>query len=158
MANPKPRLPMAKQNPLDTLIDLARNDADEAAKKLQLLTTERHSAKEQLSTLHVYRQDYADRLQKATLDGMSASNYHNFRQFIATLDEAISQQNRVVAQIDLKIENGKKQWYAEKRRLSSFEPLQARQKRQQAVLDNRNEQRSNDEISAILFRRMGNTH
>lgn len=149
---------MHKTNPLDTLIELTLNQAEQAERKLQLLTAERRNAQEQLSTLHVYRQDYAERLMKSTESGMSASNYHNFRQFIATLDEAISQQNRVVAHIDLKIEAGKKHWYAEKRRLSSFETLQARKKQQQRVVDNRNEQRANDEISANIFRRTGNLH
>ncbi|MCI2807304.1 flagellar export protein FliJ [Eoetvoesiella caeni] len=149
---------MHKSNPLDTLIELTLNQAEQAERKLQLLTAERRNAQEQLSTLHVYRQDYAERLMKSTESGMSASNYHNFRQFIATLDEAISQQNRVVAHIDLKIEAGKKHWYAEKRRLSSFETLQARKKQQQRVVDNRNEQRANDEISANIFRRTGNLH
>jgi flagellar FliJ protein len=149
---------MPKPEPLETLIDLAQVNADEAARKLQLLKIERHNADEQLATLHVYRQDYAERLQKATQNGMSASNYHNFRQFIATLDDAISQQNRVVAQIDLRIENGKKRWYTEKRRLSSFETLQSMQKHQQTLLDNRKEQRNNDEISANLLRRAGTTH
>ncbi|CAM5340374.1 flagellar export protein FliJ [Eoetvoesiella caeni] len=149
---------MHKSNPLDTLIELTLNQAEQAERKLRLLTAERRNAQEQLSTLHVYRQDYAERLMKSTESGMSASNYHNFRQFIATLDEAISQQNRVVAHIDLKIEAGKKHWYAEKRRLSSFETLQARKKQQQRVVDNRNEQRANDEISANIFRRTGNLH
>ena len=149
---------MHKSDPLLTLIDLAENQADEAAKALRLLTAERNKAQEQLATLHVYRQDYAERLLKSTESGMTASNYHNFRQFIATLDEAISQQNRVVAHIDLKIETGKKHWYAEKRRLNSFETLQARKQRQQLIADNRNEQRANDEISANVFRRAGNLH
>ena len=149
---------MAKPSSLDTLIELAQENADEAGKQLQLLSTERKNAEDQLKMLLEYRQDYAARLQAATESGLSASNYHNFRQFIATLDEAISQQNRVVAHIDLKIEAGKKHWYAEKRRLSSFETLQARKKQQQRVVDNRNEQRANDEISANIFRRTGNLH
>src|SRR3546814_12888475 len=86
-----------KHSSLPVLIDLAKEGANQAGKQLQLLMTERNSAETQLSTLRVYRQDYAERLQKATESGLSSSNYHNFRQFIATLVEAISQQNRVVA-------------------------------------------------------------
>jgi flagellar FliJ protein len=149
---------MAKHNPLNTLIDLAKNDADEAAKQLQRLMGGRNEAAQQLSMLQEYRQDYAERLHKAAEIGLSASNYHNFRQFIATLDEAISLQNGVVAQIDLKLENGRRQWQSEKRRLNSFETLVTRQARQQTLRDNRNEQRANDEISANQFRRMQNAH
>src|SRR5690606_19770141 len=149
---------MANSRPLDILIDLARDHADEAARQLQQLTAARRSAENKLSMLMEYRQDYAQRLQVATQGGLTATNYHNFRQFIATLDEAISQQNKAVAQIDLKIERGRDHWNEEKRKLNSFETLQSRQARQQALRENRQEQRFNDEISANLFRRTCNSH
>src|SRR3546814_8696692 len=107
---------MAKHSSLPMLIDLARDGANQAGKQLQALTSERASADQQLSMLLVYRQDYAERLSKAAEIGLSASNYHNFRQFIATLDEAITQPNRVVAQIDARIEQGRRNWHAENRR------------------------------------------
>ncbi|AEC19325.1 flagellar protein FliJ [Pusillimonas sp. T7-7] len=140
------------------LIDLARDGANQAGKQLQALTSERASADQQLSMLLVYRQDYAERLSKAAEIGLSASNYHNFRQFIATLDEAITQQNRVVAQIDARIEQGRRHWHAEKRRVSSFEALQSRERQQQLVRENRAEQLASDEISANLFRRARQSH
>lgn len=140
------------------LIDLARDGANQAGRQLQALTVERASADQQLSMLLVYRQDYAERLSKAAETGLSASNYHNFRQFIATLDEAITQQNRVVAQIDARIEQGRQHWHAEKRRVSSFEALQSRDRRQQLVRENRAEQLASDEISANLYRRARQSH
>lgn len=149
---------MASASSLHTLIDLAKGGADKVGKQLSLLTAERKNAETQLSTLHVYRLDYAERLQRATENGLSAANYHNFRQFIATLDEAISQQNRIVAQMDAQIEQGRQQWYAEKRRLSSFEALQTRQARQRIMRDNRNEQLASDEVSANLYRRAHHSH
>ncbi|RTZ47561.1 flagellar export protein FliJ [Candidimonas sp. SYP-B2681] len=149
---------MASASSLNTLIQLAKDGADQIGKRLQQLSAERKNAESQLSMLDVYRLDYAERLQKATENGLSASNYQNFRQFIATLDEAISQQNKIVAQMDAQIEDGRQQWYAEKRRLSSFEALQTRQIRQQILRDNRNEQRASDEISATMYRRVHYSH
>jgi flagellar FliJ protein len=149
---------MAKHSSLPTLIDLAKDNADKAGEQLQRLMTERRNAENQLATLQVYRQDYAERLLQATQTGLSASNYHNFRQFIATLDEAIGQQNRVVAQIDNRLENGRQHWYAEKRRLSSYEALQARETRQQLSRENRIEQLASDEISATMYRRLRHSH
>lgn len=145
---------MAKHSSLPTLIDLAKDSADQAGRQLQQLMAERNNAATQLSTLQVYRQDYAERLQKATKSGLSASNYHNFRQFIATLDDAIAQQNRVVAQIESKLETGRQHWYAEKRRLKSYEALQAREARHQLLRENRVEQLASDEISATMYRRL----
>lgn len=149
---------MQTNSSLPTLIDLARNHADDAAKALQQLNQERQNAQSQLNALHDYRLDYAQRLQQATEGGLSASNYHNFRQFIATLDQAISQQNKVVAQIDQKIEAGRQRWYAEKRRLNSYEALQSRQAKQQQAYENRKEQLASDETSAALYRRLRSTH
>ena len=149
---------MAKQTPLHTLIDLASNNVDEATKQLQRLTSNRNEAAQQLSVLQNYRQDYAERLQLSTQSGLSASNYHNFRQFILTLDDAILQQNKIVVQMDAKLESGRKQWQDEKRRLSSYETLLSRQMRQQAVREQRREQRATDEISARLYLRAHSTH
>ena len=145
---------MAKHSSLPTLIDLAKEGVDQAGKQLQRLTADRNNAEGQLSTLQVYRLDYAERLLKAGETGVSASNYHNFRQFIATLDDAIAQQNRVVAQLDGKLETGRQRWYAEKRRLSSYEALQAREARHQLLRENRLEQLASDEISATMYRRL----
>src|SRR5690554_5702651 len=144
---------MAKSSTLNMLIDMARNDTDEAARELAKLVKARHDAQQQLDALHSYRKDYAERLQEESKSGLTASNYHNFRQFIATLDDAISQQNKVVAQIDARIEQDRQHWYAEKRRVNSFEALQTRDKRLLQLRENRAEQRANDEISANLYRR-----
>lgn len=144
-----------KSSTLNMLIDLARNDTDDAARALAQLAKARQDAEQQLDALHTYRRDYAERLQEETKSGLTASNYHNFRQFIATLDEAISQQNKMLEQLDAKMQKGRDSWQAEKRRLSSFETLQTRQLRQQAVIESRREQRINDEISAHGPRRLG---
>lgn len=149
---------MIKYSSLDTLIGLTKNNAETANQKLQGLMRDRQEAELQLSTLKNYRQDYVLRLQKATEIGMSASNYHNFRQFIATLDQAILQQNNAVAQLEVKLQNGRKHWYDEKRRLSSYETLLARQTRYEIVRDNRNEQLASDEFSANRFYRAGQSH
>ena len=149
---------MTKPSSLATLIDLTKDDANKAGKQIQAMLAERHKAAEQLSMLQEYRLDYAVRLQALSETGVSASNYHNFRQFIATLDEAISQQNRVLMQWDTKLEQGRQRWYAEKRRLSSYETLQARQRREQLAHENRREQLASDEIAANLYRRAHYTH
>ncbi len=149
---------MTKPSSLNTLIDLAKNSADGAARQLQELNSTRRDAEQQLATLQVYRQDYAERLQKTMNRGISAPNYHNFRQFIVTLDEAISLQNKALMQIEMKLESGRKHWYEKKRRLNSYTTLLSRQAQQQAERDNRSEQRTNDEISANLLRRTSKTY
>lgn len=145
---------MAKQSALTTLVGLTKNKTKDAARQLQNLNMTRQNANQQLETLYNYRQDYAERLQQAMSSGLSAANYHNFRQFIATLDHAITQQNKVVAQIDANVELRKQEWVDQKRQLSSYETLLSRQERQAARQESRKEQRINDELSMNLFRRI----
>ncbi|CAM5790205.1 flagellar export protein FliJ [Castellaniella caeni] len=149
---------MPKETSLDILINLAQDRLDEAGHVLADLSTQRRNAQQQLGTLDGYRSDYARRLQSTTEGGLTASNYHNFRHFIATLDEAISQQNRIIAQIDTQIETGRRQWHAEKRQLNSYETLKTRQLRQFQYREQRREQRASDEISAGLYRRQQPSH
>jgi len=147
-----------ERTPLAVLIELSQTRVDEAGRLLAELGTQRRQAQDQLDTLDGYRSDYTLRLQLSTQGGLSASNYHNFRRFIATLDEAISQQNKIIAQIDTHLDAGRQRWTAEKRRLGSYEALQARQDRQARYREQRLEQRVSDELSAGLHRRARRAH
>lgn len=144
---------MSKTPALDVLIEVTNEAVDEAAKAMQQAAMERDKAKEQLEMLHAYRLDYAQRLLESSEHGVTASNYLNFRRFLATLDDAIAQQNNIVAQSESRLEAGRQQWYAEKRRLNAYEALDTRQRRQHAQREARREQRASDEIAANLYRR-----
>lgn len=149
---------MSKKPSLDLLINVTHDAVDDAAKLMQRAATERGKAQEQLEMLHAYRLDYAQRLQESAEGGVTASNYLNFRRFLNTLDEAISQQNNIVAQSESRLAAGRLQWQAEKQRLGAYETLQTRQRQQQALLEARREQRVSDEIGANQFRRSFRQH
>ncbi|ARP86930.1 flagellar export protein FliJ [Bordetella genomosp. 9] len=143
---------MPSQLPLDTLIGLAKDQTDEAARRLGGLHTARANAERQLSMLHDYRADYLQRMQQAMMSGMSAADCHNYQRFIATLDDAIEQQRAVLQQADTHLEEGKLRWREERRKLNSFDALAQRQQRIEAREDARREQRLNDEYAARLGR------
>jgi len=149
---------MSRTPALNVLIDVANEAVDEAAKSLQKAASEREQAQEQLEMLNSYRLDYAQRLLDSAEEGLTASNYLNFRRFLSTLDDAISQQNSIVTQSESRLEAGRQQWYAEKRRLSAYEALNTRQRQQHALREARREQRASDEIAANLYRRSAGKH
>ncbi|NLC37414.1 MAG: flagellar export protein FliJ [Alcaligenaceae bacterium] len=149
---------MPKKPSFDLLIDVTNEAVDEAAKVLQKAASERDKAQQQLDMLHDYRLDYAQRLLQSTEVGVTASNYLNFRRFLNTLDEAIVQQNNIVAHSESQLTAGRQQWQAEKQRLGAYEALQSRQRQQQVLRNARREQRANDEIAANLFRRDNGKH
>lgn len=149
---------MSKTPALNVLIDVANEAVDDAAKSMQKAAADRDKAQAQLEMLHNYRLDYAQRLQASAQGGVTASNYLNFRRFLATLDDAISQQNNMVAQSETRLEAGRQQWVAEKRRLSAYEALSSRQRQQVALREARREQRASDELASNLFRRSYGSH
>ena len=149
---------MSKKPSMDLLINVTHDAVDEAAKTMQKAASERDQAQQQLDMLHSYRLDYAQRLLESAEGGVTASNYLNFRRFLTTLDEAISQQNNIVAQSETRLAAGRQQWQAEKQRLGAYEALQSRQRQQQLLQESRREQRLSDEIAASLFRRGHSKH
>lgn len=142
-----------KQKTLDVLIDLTKDQTDKAATKLSKAVAEKNNADKQLDMLRDYRQDYADRLNGAGKNGITASNYHNFTRFLDTLDEAILQQTRIITHLDYNIQVCTDDWRKKQRKLHSYETLQTRQKQQQLAIENRQEQIATDEMSAIVHRR-----
>lgn len=137
----------------NTLIKLSQHSVDQAQNNLGRLINERHQAGQQLAMLEGYRQDYTARLNNVGQTGMTASNYHNFSRFLATLDNAIMQQTNVMTQLDHKIQTSTKHWRHEQQRLLSYETLQTRRLQEHNAVANRREQIITDELSANIHRR-----
>lgn len=142
-----------RQASFNTLIELTQKNVDEAGAQLGKLVQERRNAGQQLDMLKEYRQDYANRLNSAGQTGITASNYHNFTRFLATLDDAIVQQTRLMTHMDHNISVSKENWRSQQQRLHSYETLQTRRIQQHIALENRREQRLTDELSAAMHRR-----
>jgi flagellar FliJ protein len=84
--------------------------------------------------------------------GVAASRWQNFQNFIGTLDGAIEQQRALSEQAKVKLLHGRTDWQNQKRRLSSFDTLADRVRQQELVTLNRREQRDSDEHTSRQFR------
>ena len=142
---------MPHKLPLDTLTDLARNKTDDAARQLGLLQNAQVSAAQKLELLLQYRQDYSDQLQVLMENGLPSAQWHNYRNFLGTLDGAIQQQQAIAAQAASRLDHGRIEWQQHKRRLNSFDALAERMRRQELVVGARREQRDSDERAARKF-------
>jgi len=143
---------MKSSSPLQTLIGLAQDDVDSAAQRLAKVQRERSEAEKQLEALIAYREDYHARFTQSAQNGMAAGNVRNFQAFIDTLDAAIEQQRRIVAQASERVEAAQPEWRRSKQKLGSYEVLQARQDAVQARAEARREQRDADEHAARILR------
>ncbi|MCU5788742.1 flagellar FliJ family protein, partial [Alloalcanivorax marinus] len=89
---------MTASTPLDTLIDKSRDARDQAGR---LLADERRGEAQsaaQLRALEQYRADYGRQLQDAMNAGIDAARLDDYRRFIRSLDDAIEQARRALAQ------------------------------------------------------------
>ncbi|MEJ7688389.1 MAG: flagellar export protein FliJ [Variovorax sp.] len=149
---------MAQNLPLDMLAGLARTQTDDAARALGTLQTAQIGAHQKLELLLQYRQDYSDQLQVLMQNGLPSSQWHNYRNFLATLDGAIKQQRAIAAQAESRLDVGRSEWQHHKRRLTSFDTLAERVRQQELMVQSKREQRDSDERSARKFIDRASSH
>jgi flagellar protein FliJ len=146
---------MAKDFPIKTLIELAQDDVDAAARQLGRAQRERADIEAQLNALVRYRDEYHASFSASAQAGMPAGNWRNFQAFIDTLDAAINQQRRQLAAASSRVEAAKPEWQRQKQKLGSYEVLQARGEATEARVLVRREQREADEYAAKMRRSSG---
>lgn len=144
---------MSISQPLDTLLELAQVQVDDATRELGRLQSARSAAERQLHMLEDYLGDYRARLQQAVQQGLSAAGWQNYQRFIATLEAAINEQRKLLEHTEVELDSGRRCWQDQKRRLNSFDALAQRRQRHEAIQNQRREQKANDEFSAQLVLR-----
>ncbi|WP_435628396.1 flagellar export protein FliJ [Candidatus Ferrigenium straubiae] len=136
---------MIKPFSLQPLMKLAQHQRDSATNRLGQLNKQQRSAEQNLDTLLEYRKDYQTRLQEATRNGMSPADLRNFQQFIDKLDDAISQQLKLVEQSKASTQAGRDEFDITQRKLKSFDTLQQRHIEEQKKVVAKSEQKTLDE-------------
>lgn len=136
---------MTKPFSLQPLMKLAQHQNDSATRRLGQLNRQQQGAQQNLDTLLEYRKDYQTRLQEAARNGMSQADLSNFQQFINKLDEAISQQLKLVEQSKASTQSGRNEFDATRRKLKSFDILQQRHIEEQKKVAEKSEQKTLDE-------------
>ena len=143
---------MTEPFPLQTLLDLANNRMDEAARKLGELIASENAVEEKLALLVEYRKEYHARFVEAARNGISPDAWRNFSAFLGKLDDAISHQQRVVSDSKQRTEQGQQAWVDQRNKVKAFDTLSHRHQSQQARKEAKQEQRLTGEHAAKQFR------
>ena len=146
---------MAAPSALDTLIDLATKETDEAAKRLAAALRAGEEAREKLALLTQYRDDYSARCQADLAGGLSTTQLHNYQVFMQKLDYAISGQQKVVDAAQAQIAAARTSWQACQQKKMSFVTLAGRAKKEETRRELWRDQKQNDEHAArrVLVKR-----
>ena len=107
----------------------------------------RHLAEEEakLEQLRQYHQEYLARFQQAASSGISAAQLQEYRAFLAKLDEAIQQQEKVVATSMANHSSRKDEWKQKHTRTQALGKVVERYRQQELKDEDRKEQKANDE-------------
>jgi flagellar FliJ protein len=140
---------MASKSALDTLIELATAQTDEAAKRLGNAIRATDRAEKKLELLQKYRDDYSGRFEAKMAQGVSPMGYRNFQAFIGKLDEAIAGQQQVMLDAEQGVVRERGVWQDSERKRMSYDTLANRQMQQELKLENRRDQKQNDEYETL---------
>lgn len=141
---------MATPSALDTLIELATKETDEATKRLGRAIRVSEEAQQKLGILQQYRDDYAARFQDTLTTGLTALSYRNFQLFIEKIDVAITGQQDVVRNSQQRVADARAAWQACERKRMSYGTLAARAKDKELRKENKRDQKAMDEHAARI--------
>lgn len=139
---------MTTPSAIDTLIELAVRQTDEAAKRLGHAIRSGDEVEQKMALLLQYRADYATRFQESLAIGLSASGYRNFQLFIDKLDAAISSQQLVVLDARRRIEEERASWQSSERKRMSYGTLASRAAKEEQRKEAKRDQKAMDEHAA----------
>jgi len=143
---------MANPSALETLIELAQRDSDDAAKRLGAALKAVEEAQQKLQMLLGYRDDYANRLDQAQMNGITPFAYANFVAFVGKLDNAINGQQEVLKHAKYKSELEKTTWQESERKRLSYRTLNERAAAEALRIENKRDQKMMDDHAARTVR------
>ena len=139
---------MAHPSAIDTLIELAVRQTDEAAKRLGHAVRACDEVKQKLALLVQYRDDYAVRFQQNLAVGLSATGYRNFQVFIEKLDAAIASQQLVILDARRRVQEERTGWQDSERKRMSYGTLANRALKDEQQKQAKRDQKAMDEHAA----------
>lgn len=138
---------MAKNNALTTLLSLAEEASEEAAKVLAQVRQTHTQMAQQLSMLENYQSEYRQKLNQTLHSGMAADKWQNYQQFLVTLELTIEQQQQQLNLWEQRVNDANRHWQEKQQRVNAFDTLIQRAEHTEYQRQNRLEQKQMDEFA-----------
>lgn len=139
-------------NALQILIEQATEKAETLVKTMALTQQKLAQGHDKLSMLKTYREECEGGMHSKATQGMTGQQLRNQLAFVGKIAEAVVQQSREIEFLDSTLAHQRTQWQeilAEKRK---YEALVEREKLKLAKLENKRDQKMNDEFAARIYR------
>ena len=139
---------MASKAQLETLMDLARRETDDAAKRLGAALKAVDEARQKHQMLVGFREEYVKKFEAAQAAGITPMAYRNFQAFIEKLEVAVKGQQDMIKHAEYRSEQEKTAWQASERKRMSYSTLNDRADADALKLENKRDQKQMDEHAA----------
>jgi flagellar FliJ protein len=139
---------MASKAQLETLMDLAQRETDDAAKRLGASLKQVEEAKQKHEMLVGFQEEYIKKFEAAQLAGITPMAYRNFVAFIEKLDTAVKGQLDMIKHAEYRSTQEKAAWQAAERKRMSYSTLNDRADAAALKLENKRDQKAMDEHAA----------
>ncbi|MYM85133.1 flagellar export protein FliJ [Duganella sp. FT50W] len=139
---------MASKAQLETLMDLARRETDDAAKRLGASLKQVEEEKQKHEMLVGFQQEYINKFEAAQVAGITPMAYRNFVAFIDKLDTAVKGQQEMIKHAEYRSEQEKAAWQTSERKRMSYSTLNERADAAALKLENQRDQKAMDEHAA----------
>lgn len=138
---------MPRRFPLQPLYDLAQDAVEAATQRMAILKKHWQLQEDKLKQLQGFQVEYQQRLGQAMRQGLDMAAMRDYQIFLRKIDVAIKQQMLEVERGKTQWENGQSAWLEARRKLKTYEVLSQRHQQAQNIIDNRLEQREQDEYA-----------
>jgi len=139
---------MASKAQLETLMDLARRETDDAAKRLGAALKAVDEARQKHQMLVGFREEYVKKFEAAQAAGITPMAYRNFQAFIEKLEVAVKGQYDMIQHAEYRSDQEKTAWQASERKRMSYSTLNDRADADALKLENKRDQKQMDEHAA----------
>ncbi|WP_298768899.1 flagellar export protein FliJ [uncultured Shewanella sp.] len=142
-----------KAKPLEKVLTLAFEAEEQARLQLKNAQYEWQKQQDQLNALQEYRLDYMKQMESKQGETITASQYHQFHQFVKQIDDAISNQLKAVNETASMKQHRQSHWQTCQQKHQAVGILLANKARKAQQKANVYEQKMTDEFAMQQFYR-----
>lgn len=139
-------------NVLQILIDQAKEKADEMARSMGKTQQKLAQSQEKLNMLKSYQDECEGSMQNKASSGITGQQLRHQLSFMNKITEAIAQQNQEVDFLNTTLTHQRTDWQEAMAEQRKYEALIQREKVKRAKLENKRDQKMNDEFAARIYR------
>ncbi|WP_081300074.1 flagellar export protein FliJ [Gilliamella sp. Choc5-1] len=142
-----------------TLKKLAQKSVDDNLMKLKKANENQQNAQSQLNVLTDYYVEYQQKLNNALSEGIKGNELNNFTLFIASIEQGIEQQKKLLLSLNIKQKQIIKNLNQSQKNVNTYTTLLSKQHNQYLRQQNRLQQKLTDEFAQLqLARRILNEY